>query len=148
MRTIPCTFSSFGYSGVPAPAVQAYYYFPRIRKGNWVTFMIDTGASETCLNGLSALPLQKHFKQKHVTPSCGIGGSCDYYQEKAIIVFRDDKGKPLAKSALLGIQKIDLAELANRSEILRLPCLLGRDILSTGELRYNVPQGYTSIIFP
>ena len=58
----------------PAPAVQAFWFMPRLNRGEWILFLVDTGASSTCLNGIHALPLQANMNPNTLTNSFGIGG--------------------------------------------------------------------------
>ncbi len=75
-----------------------------------------------------------------------LGGQCDYYIEEAVLVFTDTAGQALAHRVELGIQRIRqcLWKRPNPS-ILRTPCLLGRDILSALELRYDHQKGYVEL---
>ena len=148
VRTIRCTSSSFGFGGVPAPAVQAYFYIPRIAQSGLVTFLIDTGASGSCLHGPSALNLQRHLKKQSIRSTTGIGGKSKYYHERAILVFTDDKGQRVARGTILGIQKLSPIRTFFNKGILRLPSLLGRDILSRCEFRYDAPNGNITMAFP
>lgn len=148
MRTVRCTLSSFGYGGVPAPAVQAYFYIPRIAQSGLVTFLIDTGASGSCLHGPPALYLQGYLKKQSIRSTTGIGGNSRYYHERAILVFTDDKGQRLARGTSLGIQKLSPIKTFFNKGILRLPNLLGRDILSRCEFRYDASNGNITMTFP
>lgn len=130
----------------PAPAVQAYCYIPRVNHGEWVHFLIDTGASETCLNGIYALGLQHHMRPETLEESHGIGGNCDYFHERTILVFRDDRNQWLSRVVWLGIQHITRAHL-NNPNILHCPALLGRDILNRSRLDYNPNQREVTLIF-
>ena len=81
MRTIKCEISDYGFvSMTPGPRVQAFCYFPSLNLGRPVDFMIDTGASSTCLNGIYAWGLRSHLKKQTTIRSLGIGGSCGYYK--------------------------------------------------------------------
>lgn len=80
----------------PAPAVQALCYIPRIHHSEWVDFMIDTGASATCLNGIYALGLEQFKRVTTIRRSTGISGSCDYFYEDALLIFMDMKNRKLA----------------------------------------------------
>lgn len=149
MRTIKGTFSSFGYqSSAPAPAVQALVFIPHINFTVLHTFLIDTGASGTCLHGLSAWRLQSVLDSNSIQSSSGVGGHCQYYHERALLIFKDIDGNDLSKATLLGIQKIETTQFYSDPDILRLPSLLGRDILSKCEFRYNYPNNETSIVLP
>lgn len=139
MRKIKCDLSDFGFSRMtPAPRVQAHCYFPSLNLGRPVDFMIDTGASSTCLNGVYAWGLRKYMRKSTLAPSTGIGGVCGYYREKGVLVFTDSNGQEVPFELTLSIQKIRCWLWMKPSLLtLRTPCLLGRDILSKWELRYN-----------
>ena len=114
---------------MPAPPVQAYWYLPRLDHGEWTLFLIDTGASATCLNGIYALGLQQQMRPETVTHSFGIGGSCQYFGERAVIVFQCDDGQLLHRTIQrIGVQRIQTQQL-NDPNMLQCPSLLGRDIL-------------------
>ncbi|MBA7518494.1 hypothetical protein ES705_10564 [subsurface metagenome] len=142
MRRVTCTLSTFGFMGMPAPAVQAYWYIPRLDHGEWVLFLIDTGASATCLNGIHALGLQQNMRLNTLTDSFGIGGNSQYYNERAVIVFKDDDGQLLARRVQIGIQQIQLQHLNNPNTLL-CPSLLGRDILYFCKLNHHPPKNIT-----
>lgn len=107
MKRIKCGLSDFGFSSMtPAPRVQAHCYLPELGAGRAVDFMIDTGASSTCINGYYAWGLRKYTKNSQLTPSTGIGGVCGYYKEPCVLVFLDDTGHKIPFELILGIQKI------------------------------------------
>ena len=149
MKKVVCRLSNFGFTMMrPAPAVQVHCYIPRIKHGEWVDFLIDTGASETCLNGVYALSLQRNMRPETLEPSLGIGGSCQYFHESTILVFRQEGKQYLAKPVRrLGIQQI-LWEYLRIPNFLDCPSLLGRDILNHCCLNY-FPQGNSvELLFP
>lgn len=149
MRRIKCDLSDFGVQMRPAPRVQAYCYVPRINLGRDIDFMIDTGASNTCLNGLYVLGLQRYMRKDTISASTGIGGKCGYYTEDAILVFTDTKGQTVGFKLKLGIQRIrQFLWIKPRRTTLRLPCLLGRDVLAKWELRYNHRKKDITLIIP
>jgi len=138
---------------LPAPAVQAYWYIPRLARGEWVHFLIDTGASGTCLNGIYALDLQDHMRRNTLDDSYGIGGGSKYYYERAIVVFLDDNNEPLAQNIQLGIQCIQKQDLSDPPDLdllycLYCPCLLGRDILNDCIFSYNTKHNEVTLTFP
>lgn len=141
MKLVRCSLSTFGFEMTPAPAVQAYCYINRINRGEWVDLLIDTGASETCLHGIYALDLQEYMRDDTLEVSYGIGGiRCAYYHERATLLFRDEKSQPLSRVVMIGIQQFteeDFNDPDNLEDCLECPSLLGRDILSRWELRYN-----------
>ena len=146
MRKIACGLSTFGYNMMPAPSVQAYCYISRLNNREWVHFLIDTGAAETCLNGIYAKDLQPYLRPETIDSSSGIGGSCDYFHERAVIVFWDTRNEPVHHVIWLGIQRLTRDHLRNPG-VLHVPCLLVRDIISKGRLDYN-PHSEVSLLFP
>lgn len=112
-------------------------------------FLIDTGACGTCLNGGPALGLQRYMIRETLRHTTGIGGKCGYYGETAILVFTDTKGQPIGREVELGIQRIRRFLWFRPSTLtMRTPSLLGRDILSEWELRYNHQKQDITLIVP
>lgn len=128
----------------PAPAVQALCYIPRIHHSEWLDFMIDTGASATCLNSTYALGLEQYKRTGTVRQSTGISGSCDYFYEDALLIFMDIIGSQVAESIKLGIQCIP-ATTQNDPEWLHCPCLLGRDIINKYTFTYDAQNGRATL---
>jgi hypothetical protein len=120
----------------PAPAVQALCYIPRIHHSEWVDFMIDTGASVTCLNGIYSLGLEQYKRTSTIRRSTGISGSCDYFYEDALLIFMDTRRQQVAESIKLGIQCIPTNN-RNDPDWLHCPCLLGRDIINKYLFTYD-----------
>lgn len=146
MSRIRGDLSTFGgLITIPAPRVQVFCHIPRLAIGFQVDFMIDSGACGTCLNGGYALGLQRHMRGNSLYTSMGIGGQCSYYKEQAVLVFTDTSGQQLARQVELGVQQIQ--QIPN-PQILRTPCLLGRDILSEFEFRYDHQNGHVELIVP
>lgn len=149
MKTITGFLSRFGSRMIPAPAVQVYYYIERLNIIRLVTFMIDTGASGTCLHGFRAWELQRHMRPSTLDPARGVGGSSLYYGERVLLIFTDDNNQLLSRSLnRMDIQKILPSDVAQDRDILRLPSLLGRDILNRWEFRYNASQGNITLLVP
>lgn len=150
MKRIRGDLSNFGVLLIPAPRVQVLCYIPRLNLSAEVDFMIDTGATGTCLNGGYALGLQRHMRKETLHSSAGIGGQCGYYSETAVLVFTDTTGQLSAYELELSIQRIRRRFLWRRPSplVLRTPCLLGRDILSEWEFRYNHHKGHVELIVP
>jgi hypothetical protein len=146
MNRIRGDLSTFGgLVTIPAPRVQVLCYIPRLDLGFQVDFMIDTGACGTCLNGGYALGLQHSMRQNSLYYSTGIGGQCGYYREDAVLVFTDTRGHQLARQLELGIQQI---QESPDPQILRTPCLLGRDIISEWKFRYDHRDRHVELIVP
>lgn len=147
MPKVVCNLSSFGYAGEPAPAVQALCYIPRINHSEWIDFLVDTGASGTCLNGQYAYDLQEKMNPETLSPSGGIGGSCEYFHETALLMFRDDANSYVYRIIEIGIQQIPEIQIMETPNVLRCPCLLGRDILTKCKFVYNARQSDTALYF-
>lgn len=149
MRRVKGDLSDFGILLTPAPRVQVFCYIPRLDLGTQVDFMIDTGASGTCLNGGYALGLQRYMRKETIRPSAGIGGHWCYYRETALLVFIDTTGQPVGFELELGIQRIRrFLCLRPSPSTLLTPCLLGRDVLSEWELRYNHKKEDVTLVVP
>ena len=131
---------------LPAPAVQAYWYIPRLNRGEWVLFMVDTGASATCLNGIHALDLQHKMHSNTISSSYGIGGSGDYYNEDAMLVFLDDQNQLLPQTIQIGIQRIQGHHLSNPLSLF-CPSLLGRDILNSCIFNCDPANNEATLVF-
>ena len=109
--------------------------------------MVDTGASGTSLHGAIAWMLQPRLRLTTLDTARGIGGSCRYYGEPAIALFTNIQGRPVTRTLRrIDIQRILPKELARDADILRVPSLLGRDILSRWALTYDVPRGDVKLI--
>ena len=74
MRRIKGDLSNFNILMTPAPRVQVSCFIPRLNLSTEVDFMVDTGASGTCLNGGYALGLQRYMREETLHSSTGIGG--------------------------------------------------------------------------
>lgn len=143
MQEISCNLSTFGFQMLPAPAVRAFCYIPRIKYNDWVDFLIDTGASESCLNGIFTVRLQQQMRPSTLRQSMGIG-TCDYYSERAVLLFKDIRGRPIGRVINLGVQKLTPQHL-NDPDMLHCPCLLGRDIINDWAFDYQASRGSVSL---
>ena len=152
MRKVTCKSQTFGFETTPAPAVQAYCYIKRINHGEWVDFLIDTGATRTCLHGIYAFDLQEHMRIKTLEGYYGIGGvSCGYYHERATLIFLDDKGQPLSRVIRIGIQQFTDEHVNDQDtleECLECPSLIGRDILNKCLFVYQTKPEEITLTFP
>jgi hypothetical protein len=140
MKNIEGFYHTFGFSdnGTPAPAVQARWYFPSLKIGSWVTFLVDSGASQTTINGIQAETLQKFLIGHETTEHLGLHGTCDYYNEPAELTFLVDN-RPIIIAATIGIQKIEPKHKINPIYE-KIPCLLGRDILKSCKLYMDISK--------
>ena len=149
MRRVKGDLSDFGILSIPAPRVQVLCYIPRLNLSAEVDFLIDTGATGTCLNGGYALGLQRYMRKETLRLHTGIGGQCGYYRETAVLVFTDITGKPVDFELELSIQRIRQFLWIRPSPLTLLtPCLLGHDVLSKWELRYNHQKEEVTLIVP
>lgn len=143
--------SKFGYEMTPAPAVQAFFYIERIDYGEWVDFLIDTGASGTSLHGPHAFDLQEYMRIETLDYSNGFGEiRVGYYYETAIILFWDENGKPLYQVVELAINQFTEDYMNNQNildDCLECPCLLGRDILDKCTFLYQVNPEEITLTF-
>lgn len=149
MKVISCFPSTFGRPMEPAPAVQAYCYLVRLEIGFWITFMVDTGAAGTCLHGAPAWRIQRHMRLTTLLPASGVGGSCNYYGERATLIFVDTNRNPIARTLnRIDIQVITPRDVVANRGIPRVPSLLGRDILNKWKLNYDYPNGVMCLEAP
>jgi len=144
MRRVIGKTQTFGSEITPAPAVQVYCYIARINHGEWVDFLIDTGAGGTCLHGTYAFDLQDRMRIRTLKDYGGIAGiSCSYYHEQAELLFLDDRGQHLSRMVRLGIQQFTPEHVNDQDileECLDCPSLLGCDILNNCLFTYNFKQ--------
>lgn len=132
----------------PAPAVQVFCYIPILDHGEWVDFLIDTGSSDTCLNGIYALDLQQNMREETLGDSLSVGGGCKYYHERAVLIFQDENDDPFSCQVLpLGIQQIQPQHL-KIPDFLDCPSLLGRDVIEKCVLYVEISKGTVELVFP
>jgi hypothetical protein len=127
-------------AGQPAPMVRVGVFLPT-HEGRFgvVHFLIDTGATSTCLHprdamfalGLDPVELADPERWPDRSYSRGIGGSVEYYRLPAQYLFIHDDMRPeLIHSSIF------IAQL--RAENQGLPSLLGRDLLQHFPLRLDM----------
>ena len=99
---------------------------------------IDTGCDRTCLHprdidelGLDYVALE----DRPLSYSGGVGGLTGYYQEPALLLFRDDSGQDRICQLTVGLH-----QKTNDPEAREIPYLLGRDFLNLCDLRLNPAQ--------
>jgi predicted aspartyl protease len=110
------------------PFVAAHVNIPSQRVFGEVSLLVDTGADSTVLMPVDADRLGVQYgRLTNTTTSTGMGGESEDFLEQAQLVFRDD-------ADVLHIYDIALVIAKRRSDILILPSLLGRDVISRWRL--------------
>ena len=121
-------YYQLGFHHLPAPYVEAGVEFPRLGLGATITFLIDTGADNTSLHpaDIARFPIsyRRLRRSTSVYPN-GIGGSMGYFQELAILYFRDTSG-PLRRFGCA----IHICQRTTEKGVEGLPSILGRDFLN------------------
>lgn len=106
-------------------------YFPRLQVSGSVSFLVDTGADSSALHTGDVRRLQIDVsKLKNPTKLNGIGGTAVYYQEDVLLVFVEPK---LAVHAYRLV--LEVAHPTQRT--LRLPSILGRDVIDRWRMTYD-----------
>ena len=121
----------FQDSGPSAPYMRAQVVIPRLKLQGGVDFLVDTGASYTCLNPHDVTKLKINHADLHPAEArvSGVGGHLQYHEEEVFLVFGGLAGRSIWPcSNLLIAAKINDPALAERMEM--LPSLLGRDFLN------------------
>ncbi len=104
---------------------------------------IDTGCDRTCLHprDIDELGLDYvAFEDRPLSYSGGVGGSTGYYQEPALLLFRDDSGQERMCQLTVGLH-----QKTNDPEMREIPSLLGRDFLNRCEVRLNASLNLVSL---
>lgn len=110
------------------PFVAAHVNVSSQRIFGEVSFLVDTGADSTVLMPVDADRLGVQYgRLSETTTSTGMGGHSEDFLEQAQLVFRDD-------GDVLHIYDIALVIARRRPDILILPSLLGRDVVSRWRL--------------
>ena len=122
------------------PILSARLLIPRFNISRQVNFLVDTGASQTCLHPNDSRHFQIPFDElRDPHSTIGIGGSQPYYQEPAVVILTDSDCEhrfPIT----LSIAKPQLPTSSNpRPVINRIPSLLGRDVLNRLRIDYHHP---------
>ena len=118
------------------PRLSAQIVIPNLRIQGKVEFVVDTGASRTCLHPLDASLLGVPFAALEYTkPGGGIGGDALYAECTADVVFRDTSVGWVPYQGGLWVGQ------PTTVQGLRLPSLLGRDILHQWNMRYEPLRG-------
>jgi len=134
-------FLNRGYEP-PAPFVKVFLTSKNLGVREFLDLHIDTGASSTIIldKDFRYLRLDVKSLKKAKRKIGGIGGLIDSYViEDATMIFKTEEGvlheEKLA--LLVGIHKLDKLIEDERRLIMKLPSLLGRDILRKFRLTYD-----------
>ena len=118
------------------PYVQGRLLLPRLRIDGRVDFLVDTGADCTVLHPGDVLLLQVDYAQlKGDVPIQGAGGIVRNCAERGLLVFAEENRR------LLRAYSVDLMIPPPSLDNLRLPSLLGRDVLDRWEMRFSRSRG-------
>ena len=120
-------FDELGY-----PIVECRIVIQRFRINSPVSFLLDTGASSTCLHPKDATDIGMPFSRLGNSVSYrGIGGSAEYFREQAFLCFVDQRiGQYQVYETLLHIAK-------PHPNVDDLPALLGRDVINQWHMQYD-----------
>lgn len=113
------------------PYIEGRLVIPRLNARADFSFVVDTGADDTFLMPGDGLTMGLDYSQL-LTPagdSWGAGGPITSFSEQAWVAFSDGTN-------LFGYS-IKLAILEFRTDMLRIPTLLGRDILHRWRMAYD-----------
>ena len=103
--------------------LEGFVFLPALQITGRVIFLVDTGASSTCLHPSDSVNLGIDLTQLDYTSSSrGVGGIADYSPQDAYLLFSSDEAGVWRRLDL------QIAKPADHNQ--RLPSLLGRDILS------------------
>jgi hypothetical protein len=142
-------FFPTGYHLMPAPYVQAYFFLPRLNLHGLISFMIDTGSDNTTLSLIDVERLNISYRRLRRTLIGveGIAGEQSFYQEDALIMFREEEATTYMFFVDVHIPK--KSRYSNEREMQRrLPSILGRDIINQCGLAINYQNGTIELTPP
>ncbi len=134
-------FLNRGYEP-PAPFVKVFLTSENLNVHKFLDLHIDTGASSTIIldKDIRYLRLDVKRLKKAERKIGGIGGLIDiYFIEDASMIFKTEEGVPHEEklALLVGTHRLDKLTEEERRFIMKLPSLLGRDILRKFRLIYD-----------
>lgn len=123
------------------PYIEGRIFLPRFNVAGDVSFLIDTGADTSLLHPADAQRLNLDFAALTGTrESQGVGGITTNFEERVILAFTDEGVAVHAYNLALSIARFDPD--SPDLDLLRLPSLLGRDILDYWCMTYD-PQHHS-----
>jgi hypothetical protein len=134
---IPCFFKP---GTLEAAYVAAVFESETLRTYASVEFLVDTGATRTTISDRDAIRLGIDYGmlEKHAEGMLGIGGTVETYTLKNAKLLFHKKDKKTHTETLETICFLRHAQL--NEKILRIPSILGRDILNKYALVYDKRQ--------
>lgn len=106
-----------------------------------VELVVDTGATRTVILDKDAITLGIDYKKlkKYERDFIGIGGPVEtYIVEDSMLLFKSEKGELKIKTPVFVLRHpLEKMSVAERTKVLRLPSLLGRDIINRFKLIFD-----------
>lgn len=113
------------------PYLEGSLIIPRLNVGAVLSFLVDTGADDTFVMPADGLTLGLDYGQLRGRDDTGrgAGGPFTAYHEPALVTFTD--------GANLFGSFVTVGILQQRDDMLKVPSLLGRDIIHRWHMRYQ-----------
>jgi hypothetical protein len=121
------------------PYIEGHLVIPRSNLRGDISFLIDTGADTSVLMPADAQRIGVDYSTlTGEREAVGIGGVSRSHTEPVLLAF-SDPGRSLY------IYQVEIVIPEAGPEMLRLPSLLGRDILNRRSISYNPSRGRLTI---
>ena len=124
--------------------INAHLISSALKIDETIEFLIDTGASRTTLLDRDAIFLGVNYSKipKYKQQVSGIGGTVETHiiPDASLIIKSGNHRKDFSMPVLAVRHLLDEMNETERIRILRLPSILGRDILSQFRLIYDYPK--------
>ena len=135
------------FSPDASPYVEVEVRVPGLSASGTLLMLMDTGADGTSLHLWEALSLlgevglRQLGRLNNVVRARGIGGSAAYFVEPAEIVLKHDDGMQEGFHLDLKIVKPARRGSMKRDMQLKIPSLLGKDIMTQFNVVFDWPRG-------
>lgn len=130
-----------GYIRDGTPLIDAALIIGHLNIDRPITFLVDTGASNTAILDIDSEPMHIDFDKltKVDEPMCGIGGPCETFQteDTALILKCDDGSLHVERLSKIYFLRHQTQIEDERLTAMLLPSVLGRDVLSRYVLTLN-----------